>query len=574
MNLFEIIQNNFNINFFSFLPLFGIQIIIYKTWIKNKDFNSATFCFFGIVSFLFFCSKTILISFILWECLTWVSYFLLKTKNNANEIKVILINNIIGGLAFTWAICILLTKCIYWSDIGNECFNRIQIIHLSISLAITILSKSSQFPFSWLTLTQKSSSLVSAYLHSSTVVVFGIYLLFQLKSSPINNQLFKYILIGSCSLTSIISYFQSKTNNLKTLVAITSQVYISACIVVFLQNSYYINYVILIHAIYKPILFIICDYIKKTSQTYSINKIKEMPYSIIIVLFIISVPMCSIPGFYANTFYDKSNIIWTIVKSINFMILIKLFYRFKYIKITKFYMQHILFFPCIIFLLPYFISFQTIIYFFIVCLASLLIYIPLPKFNINIAESIYSALKYISISKNIKFIYIYLAILISNFGIQNLINKRYMIPVFEIDYMFLLIILMGCLLLLYQTKITIIAGLNLISICVSNLYMKHGGIDIVVTNILADIVLTYLIVKSKFEFEKSPIKKINLFISFLLTVFLYSGFKTSQGIIYAKNISVNDIVVFYRFLDTLGEIFVLLIIALCIKSLTKQDSTN
>ncbi len=555
-----------NIVPFYILPFFGLQILFYKLWTKNKDFSSVTFIIFGIISYAFFISQKIMITFILWEFITWISYLLLKSKNNRSEVKIILINNIIGGLAFAWATCILIQQCKYWSDLSNVSFNNSQILQLNISLAITILTKSSQFPFSWLTLTEKSSSLVSAYLHSSTVVQLGMYLIMQLLNTDINNHLFKLILITSSTITIIISFLQCKTKNIKTLIALTSQTHISLCIVTILCNDIrLIKYMIFSHAIYKSALFVVCDYFMKKHKTYSLENISIIPSSIFIILIAAAIPMCSV-GAYITNLSSKINLLTGVmVKIINFIVCIQIFQQIR--TVSKFYLPHILFLP-ILFLIPHSIAIKPICYFAAIGVISFALYnfkSLFIKVSINIAKSIYNLLNKVNAPKNEISIYISLAIFICYF--THKLHVSYFIPEIKANALYLFILMVGCISILQNSKASILIGLNLISLCVTSFYIKHGGVDIAVTNILVDIIITYLIIKSGLEFKNNKFNFIHFFIAICISLILCSMFlKCSYGIIYPHGTIVNDVVVFYRLLDTLGETLVFFVLALCIKS--------
>ncbi|QEK37796.1 hypothetical protein FZC35_00095 [Candidatus Cytomitobacter indipagum] len=576
----------------SFLPLFGVQILLYKIFSKNREFSSTLFVLFGFVSYLFFSSESIFFTFLLWEIITWISYLLLRNENNRKETRVILLNNIFGGLAFAWATCVLLKKVSLWSDLHNVDFSNADIIQISLGLSVAILTKSSQFPFSWLMLTKKSSSLVSAYLHSSTVVQMGIYLMVKIHSSALSSDLFFWIICISSCITIIQSSMYFNNNNLKVLIAITSQIHASLCILLALYDINCIRNIIIVHAIYKSFMFIYCDEIFRKNKSYNIRDVNSISFSSFLLLILCSIPMCGIPGFMASAVYgskvflqNKINyILMLIIKSFNILIFVKLFIQISNLirskKIEFFSYLHVLLLPCLLFLAPS--GFIKTNYFILSILFSFL----LSKFalksesNFNVVKLFGSLIEMAKIPSKKDYIF-YLSFLlifiaaVGNFYECNVFDNFLMHFNVE-DIIFYAFLIFGCFFLLQDGIFKKLSGFWLISIFTTNEYMKFGGVDIVVTNILADVIVSYLLIKSFMNFDHKDNNMIRFIrsvpINATISFCCISFFKISSKIVhYNSSISVNDIVVFYRILDTLGETLVLLIVGLCINFLIAKD---
>ncbi|USO00583.1 MAG: hypothetical protein H6845_02085 [Alphaproteobacteria bacterium] len=112
--------------------------------------------------------------------------------------------------------------------------------------------------------------------------------------------------------------------------------------------------------------------------------------------------------------------------------------------------------------------------------------------------------------------------------------------------------------------------ISAISLSITLNYIKFGGVDITVTNIIADFLTTYLIIKSGKSIHMQKFNLARLLISFFLALSIFSLYsKPATFLIYKQQTNVNDIVVFYRFMDTIGETLVILIIG-AIALLTKK----
>ncbi|QEK38448.1 hypothetical protein [Candidatus Cytomitobacter primus] len=334
-------------------------------------------------------------------------------------------------------------------------------------------------------------------------------------------------------------------------------------------------------------MFVFCDEIFKENGNYNIENIKTLSYSSFALLFLCIIPMCGIPGFEITYMYGKVHLISSIlVKSTNILLFFKLFKQMHQTQFTKLQIKHIIFFPCIIFLLPSTITIIKICYLILYILIALLLHAILQQYRLCKNFNFTNIIGYIrkipapqSMQNVKKTIYIYLLL----FGILNIaiFNPQFLYNLlahFKFNYNemhFLFLLLFGCFLLLYKGLPSKLAGLLLISIYMTNEYIKFGGVDIAVTNIIVDIIITYLIIKSKINFnvnkQSIPGSIFSFLHSMLLAICLISCFKIPSKIVqYPANTTVNDIVVHYRVLDTLGETLTLLVIAYAIQLISNR----
>ncbi|QEK39158.1 proton-conducting transporter membrane subunit [Candidatus Nesciobacter abundans] len=149
------------------------------------------------------------------------------------------------------------------------------------------------------------------------------------------------------------------------------------------------------------------------------------------------------------------------------------------------------------------------------------------------------------------------------------------------DKLFFLFVFTGCLCVFSRNKLNIIVGLNFIGLGVTSFFMRYGGSDIAVTNVIADILITIILLNND-KFWKndhrivfsSKILKI-LFYSFLFSAFIVAKNpalwqSVSSGFYFPSETTVNDVVINLRLFDTWGETLVFLISGIVISSQIKN----
>ncbi|MDR1603299.1 MAG: NADH-quinone oxidoreductase subunit L [Gracilibacteraceae bacterium] len=153
---------------------------------RSNFFFFIVFAFLGAMNGLVF-ANNLLWLFFFWEVTTFCSFFLIgygrdavATRNAFLALKF----NLIGGLAFSAAICLLTLNAhtVALSELPSAAAGAV-LLPVAL-LAFAGLTKSAQMPFSaWLLGAMVAPTPVSALLHSSTMVKAGVYLVIRL--SPV-----------------------------------------------------------------------------------------------------------------------------------------------------------------------------------------------------------------------------------------------------------------------------------------------------------------------------------------------------------------------------------------------------
>lgn len=214
---------------------------------------------FEAAMLIFAMSGDFITLFIAWEFLSLMSYLLIgfyHQRESANRAaRKALTMVLIGDIAILAAIVVI------WNGYGSFSFAAIfsnlgsnlpYLYAASILLAIAILTKSAQFPFQeWLPDAMEGPTPVSAFLHSSTMVKAGIFMIVLLYPVfLITNMLYALFLIGM--VTVILSTLNAmKETEIKRVIAYStvqelglmmiaaSSGAILACLYFFLVQTFY-----------------------------------------------------------------------------------------------------------------------------------------------------------------------------------------------------------------------------------------------------------------------------------------------------------------------------------------------
>ncbi len=281
---------------------FGIFIHVYANSYLSEDKNRPRFfvflsLFMGAMVGLVM-SGSLLMMFVFWELTSLSSYLLIgyyhdKEKSRDSALQAMLVT-VMGGL-FMLAGVILIGH-----EAGTFRFDELMsnpnLVLLSpkaniifILLAIGAFTKSAQFPFHfWLPNAMEAPAPVSAYLHSTTMVKAGIFLLARI--SPIFNGLplwhdllpiiggftmvygaFKAIIHSD--LKKILAYTTvSALGIMVMLLGIGSTIAVQAAMIF-----------VLAHALYKGTLFMVVGNIDHQTGTRNVNELsglrKKMPFT-------------------------------------------------------------------------------------------------------------------------------------------------------------------------------------------------------------------------------------------------------------------------------------------------------
>lgn len=256
---------------------------------------------FQFIMIIFILSNHLLLLYFNWDLLGLISYLLINywcNKINCG-IKAIIYNrlgdlsliylfsiyysfySIVGYYAFTsLSLCIILITFTTWY--------LTQLIYIVIALLLILFTKSSQFPFSsWLLNAMNAPTPISSLLHSSTMVIAGVYLGIILQDILVLMLHSLYFLIPV--LTLITSVLKAVIiSDIKSIIALSTISQLSYMFIAILINPLLCIFHIIIHAIFKSLLFIIAGSIIHYTLNYqSVYKI-EINNNKVIILFILS----------------------------------------------------------------------------------------------------------------------------------------------------------------------------------------------------------------------------------------------------------------------------------------------
>ena len=312
----------------------GIPIIIYSApYLGNHRYLAR---YYGYL-FLFMASMlgliladNLILLFIFWE-LTSISSFLLIGLNHKRKsvrkaaVQALFVTGmgglsllvsfiLIGMVTNTYSISQLLEK-------GNLLQNQSLFVPILLLMLIGAFTKSAQFPFHfWLPNAMVAPTPVSAYLHSTTLVQVGIYLLARFHPLMSHNYWWFVILTTIGGITMLVGVLLAvRQTDMKLILAYTT---ISALgSLVFLLGSTHDLIIkaaiafLLAHALYKATLFMVVGDIQYQTGTRNIEKVrglrKAMPITFIAVL-VSGASMAGLPpvlGFYVKELVYRATLI-------------------------------------------------------------------------------------------------------------------------------------------------------------------------------------------------------------------------------------------------------------------------
>ena len=248
-------------------------------------------------------ASNVLTLFIFWELTSITSYLLIgfdhrRKEARAAALQALLVTGL-GGLAMLAGL--LLMGQVAGTYSITEMLERPEALRSSaLAPAITILvllgcfTKSAQFPFHfWLPGAMEAPTPISAYLHSSTMVKAGIYLMARLNPVLGSSELWQWLLIGAGAATMLAgAALALRESYLKRLLAYST---VSALGIITLGlgvgTEAAINGAIaflLAHALYKGALFMVAGAIDHETGEKNVDKLSglrtHMPLLSIIAL--------------------------------------------------------------------------------------------------------------------------------------------------------------------------------------------------------------------------------------------------------------------------------------------------
>lgn len=263
-----------------------------------------------------------------WDGLGLTSYLLVVYYQNFRSFNsgiVTVLCNRLGDIGILIFIRLRIMRGSWNFWIVNKERGRLLLIIILILAGVT---KRAQIPFSvWLPLAMAAPTPVSSLVHSSTLVTAGVYLIirfnkFLRKIRELRTLLFFFSVL-TIFISGLIANFE---NDLKKIIALSTLSQLGIIIIILRIGFEYIAfYHLLVHAVFKSILFIcagiLIHYIINRQDIRLCGNLKDIIPFTFIRLYIRRLALCGTP--FISGFYSKDLIIELIlVNKINIFILL------------------------------------------------------------------------------------------------------------------------------------------------------------------------------------------------------------------------------------------------------------
>lgn len=257
--------------------LIGIAIFIYSIGYMDEPENQNRYYFemiiFTLAMMLFAISANFISLFIAWELLGITSYLLIGfwyAKAKVSEAARAAITTIlIGDISMLAAIVLFFNL--------YHTFNFYTLIGMAPSplavfpltfLLIAVFTKSAQFPFSnWLQLAMEGPTPVSAFLHSSTMVKAGVFILILLLPLFAQSHML-WVLLAVGLITAVFGAMNALSeNHVKKILAYSTMEDLGLMIVALGLNAVYAAVALfIVQTFYKALLFLSAGYVMKANH--------------------------------------------------------------------------------------------------------------------------------------------------------------------------------------------------------------------------------------------------------------------------------------------------------------------
>ena len=294
---------------------------------EDKRAHARYFLFLTIFissMFLFTLSNDLFGSFIFWEILGLSSYFLIGFWNKDSEAirssTIAFWITRFGDLFFLAGLILIFTisGTLSIDIINKEVINKDYNINLPLLLIIIgVFSKSAQFPFNiWLPKAMKGPTPVSSLIHSATMVVAGVLLLFKLYPSISGNELALNFLIVIGIISSvggaIVAFFEEDLKKVLAYSTISNIGLMFLAIGIKKPDLAYFH--MFSHSFFKSLLFLYAGVVIALMGTSKLELLKSSIKLKSTMGLILIIACCSLSSIYFFTgSFSKEYIVFSLI---------------------------------------------------------------------------------------------------------------------------------------------------------------------------------------------------------------------------------------------------------------------